>query len=117
MSDSLEPTEDYDGAILVRLLDDSEGEERHQCSSYEEAIGIVKKNVDSVAAAKIVSRDGQVVFTSMEMDIEDWEKEWKHAKRSLSVDVEEHDCPYDSVGCVADDLCVQCKMDKVQNSY
>lgn len=51
------------------------------------------------------------------MRIEEWAVEWEHAKRRLSVDVEEYDCPYDNIACVADDLCVQCKMDKVQNDF
>lgn len=41
----------------------------------------------------------------------------EHAKRRLSLDVEEYDCPYDNVACFADDLCVQCEIDNVQNQY
>lgn len=51
------------------------------------------------------------------MDIHDWEVEWKKEKRRLSVNVEAHDCPYDDRACFSDDLCVKCKMDKVQDQY
>jgi len=117
MADGLDPTEEYDGSITVRLLDDSSGTEEIRCSSYYDAIDVVKEHQYAVTAAKIIDRDGDVVFTSADMDIDDWEVEWEHAKRRLSVNVEEYDCPYDNVACFADDLCVQCKIDKVQNQY
>ncbi|MFC3957628.1 hypothetical protein [Halovivax cerinus] len=117
MDDGTKPTEEYDDTVSVRLLPESGGTEDIPCSSYTEAIRVVRAEQEAVPAAKIVDRDGEVVFTSADMDIDDWEVEWKQAKRRLSVDVEVYDCPYDSVACFADDLCVQCKMDKVQNQY
>ncbi|RKD88895.1 hypothetical protein [Halopiger aswanensis] len=117
MASGLDPTEEYDGSITVRLLDDQTGTEKISCSSYEEAIEIAKENQYSVTVAKIVDRDGNVVFTSADMDIDDWESVWRQERRRQSVTVEEYDCPYDSVSCFADDLCVQCKIDKVQNQY
>ena len=117
MTDGLNPTEEYDGRITVRLLDDSGDDERILCSSFEEAISIVKKNQQTVTAVKIVDRDDDVVFTSADMAIETWESVWKNEKRRLSVNVEEHDCPYDDLACFADDLCSQCQIDKVQNQY
>lgn len=117
MTHGLEPTEEYDGSITVRLLDDESGTEDIRCSSYEEAIELVKVNQHSVTVAKIVGRDDAVVFTSAEMEIDDWESMWKQEKRRMSVHVEAYDCPYDSVGCFADDLCVQCQIDKVRDQY
>ncbi|WP_276255545.1 hypothetical protein [Halomontanus rarus] len=117
MTAGLDPTEEYDGRITVSLLDDGGETERITCSSYERAIELVKENRGTVTVVKIVDRDGDVVFTSAEMDIETWETEWRHAKRRLSVDVEEYDCPYDNRACFADDLCVQCQMDAVQEQY
>ena len=117
MTSGLDPTEEYDGSITVRLLDDEIGTEDITCSSYQEAIEVVKDHQYSVTAAKIVDRDSDVVFTSADMDIDDWESVWRQEKRRQSVQVEEYDCPYDSVSCFADDLCVQCKIDKVQNQY
>lgn len=117
MPGGLDPTEEYDGSITVRLLDDSAKPEEIRCSSYWEAIDAVKEHQCSVTVAKIIDRNGDVVFTSAEMRIEDWETEWEHAKRRLSVSVEAYECPYDSVACFADDLCVQCKMDNVQDQY
>ncbi|WP_238478956.1 hypothetical protein [Natranaeroarchaeum sulfidigenes] len=117
MTDRLDPTEEYDGTVTVRLLDDDEGVDELTCSSFREAIGKIKTHMDAVTAAKIVDRDDEVVFTSREMNIEDWEREWHRAKRSLSVDIDEHDCPHDNVACFADDRCVECRMDRVQEQF
>lgn len=115
MNNRLEPTESYDGRVLVHLLDDSGSEEQIPCSSFTEAIGVVRDKQHAVTVAKIVDRDDEVVFSSAEMDIDVWKKIWKNEKRRLSVDVEAYDCPHDSISCFADDLCVQCQIDKVQN--
>ncbi|WP_265109968.1 hypothetical protein [Halosolutus halophilus] len=117
MTRGLEPTESYDGRITVLVLRDEGRRDRIRCSSYEDAIETAKEAVSSATVVKIVDRDDEVVFTSAEMDIGVWATEWRHAKRRLSVDVEEYDCPYDSVGCFADDLCVQCQIDRVQKRY
>lgn len=117
MTDGLEPTEEYDGTVTVLVLEESGDRERVQCSSYRNAIELVKQRRSSDTVVKIEDRDGEIVFTSAEMDIRNWETEWQHAKRRLSVDVDERECPYDNVACFADDLCVQCKMDEVQDSF
>ena len=117
MTGGLDPTEAYDGRITVHVLRDTQDNETIQCSSYPEAIEIVRQNTEAVVATKIEDRDGEIVFTSDEMNIEDWVAEWENAKRSLSVNVEAHECPDDNVACVADDLCVQCKMDKAQDQF
>jgi hypothetical protein len=117
MTHGLEPTEESDGSVIVRLLDDRAGREEIRCQSYEEAIDVVKANHRSVTVAKIVDRDGDVVFTSAEMSIDDWETEWERAKRRLAVDVEAYDCPHDSVACFADDLCIDCQIDRVTEGY
>ena len=117
MSDGLEPTEEYDGTITVHLLDDSGDHERIRCSSYENAIDLVKHRQSDATVVKIEDRDDEIVFTSAEMDIRDWEREWKHAKRRLAANLEERACPYDSPSCFADDLCVRCQMDTVQENY
>ncbi len=117
MSDGLEPTEEYDGTITVHILADNTGRERVQCSSYTEAIETVKYQQSDATVVKIEDRDKEIVFTSAEMDIRDWEREWKHAKRRLSANIEERECPYDGPSCFTDDLCVQCQMDKVQEGY
>lgn len=117
MAHGLEPTEEYDGSVSVRLLDDTGANEEIRCASYEAAIDVVKENEDAVTVAKIVDRDGDVVFTSADGDIRDWETEWTHAKHRIAADVEKYDCPYDNVACFADDRCVQCKMDEVQSRY
>ncbi|WP_027119243.1 hypothetical protein [Natronorubrum tibetense] len=117
MTHGLEPTEEYDGSITVRLLDDDAETEEIDCASYERAIELVRERQHSVTVAKIVDRDGAVVFTSAEMDIDDWESVWQREKRSLSVHVEAYDCPYDDISCFADDLCVQCQIDNVRDQY
>jgi hypothetical protein len=98
-------------------LRDAEKSESITCSSYREAISTVKEREQSSTATKIEDRDGEIVFTSDSMDIDDWEREWKNAKRSLSAEVESHECPYDSKSCIEDDLCVQCRMDKIQETF
>ena len=115
MVDSMEPTETYDGRIRVYVLRDTQDNEQIPCSSFIEAISVVKDKRETATVTKIVDRDDEVVFSSANVDIETWERVWKHEKRRLSVNVEEYDCPYDDIACFADDLCVQCKMDKLQN--
>jgi hypothetical protein len=116
MTEGLEPTEEYDGTVTVRVSNDGGGRTTISCSSYEEAIGVVKREVHEATVVEILDREGEVVFDSADMNIENWEVEWKHAKRRLSVDVEERECPYDNVACFADDLCVECKMDEAQET-
>lgn len=117
MTRGLEPSEEYDGSITVHVLKDKKGKEKIRCSSYQEAIKTVRRKNESTVATKMEDRDGDIVFTSDEMDIEDWVAEWENQKRSLSVNVEAHECPYDNVACIADDLCVKCKMNKVQGQF
>ena len=116
MSDPTDPTESYDGRIRVHLLRDTEDNEVIPCSSFTEAIAVIKRKRNSATVSKIVDRDEDVVFSSADVDIKTWERVWKNEKRRLSVNVEEYECPYDSISCFADDLCVECKMDKLQNS-
>jgi len=116
MTGPMDPTETYDGRIRVHLLRDSQNNEEIPCSSFREAISVVKDKRHLATVSKIVDRDDYVVFSSADVDVETWERVWKNEKRRLSVTVEEYDCPYDSISCFADDLCVQCKMDKLQNS-
>lgn len=108
-----EPTETTHRPITVILLHEGGDHDRIEHGSYSAAIETVKERGAEAAVAKIEAADGEVVFRSDEVDIGDWENEWKRAKRRLAVDVEERECPYDSVGCLADDRCVQCQMDQV----
>ncbi|QLG50210.1 hypothetical protein [Natrinema halophilum] len=117
MVGGLDPTEECDGSVRVRLLDDDTGTEIIRCDSYDEAIDAVEEHRCSVTVAKIVDRNDTIVFTSAEMRLEDWVSEWEDAKRHLSVTVDAYDCPYDDIACFADDRCVQCKMDTAQNQY
>lgn len=115
MNDREGPTESYDGSITVRILDDETGKRVEQCSSYVEAIDIAKEHRFTETVTKIVDKDGDTVFSSTAMDIDTWESIWKQEKLRQGVDVEDYDCPYDNVSCFAEDLCVECKMDKVQD--
>ena len=109
-----DPTETYDGRITVAVLRDGGDSSRTKCSSYPDAIETVRERESDAAAVKIVDADGEVVFSSETMDIDDWEIVWRREKRRAAGDVPDHDCPYDEVACVADDLCVQCSIDKEQ---
>lgn len=75
MSDGLEPTETYDGTITVHVLNDRGDNEHIQCSSYANAIDLVKDRQAAATVVKIADRDDEIVFTSAEMDIRDWERE------------------------------------------
>ena len=112
----LEPSEEYDGGVTVRILRDKASNQAIRCSSYEEAIDAVRRNDGSAVTTKIEDRDGELVFRSHEMDIDEWEAEWEKQRRRLSFDLEAHECPHDNVACVADDLCVNCEMDRIQQS-
>lgn len=114
MTRGLEPTEEYDGAVTVALMDDDGTRERIRCRSFEEAIETVKAERSAAAVVEIVGKDGEVVFDSVDMDIEDWEVEWRHAMRRLSVDVEDRECPHGNVACFADDRCIECQMDRMR---
>ena len=93
MIDPMNPTETYDGRIMVHLLRDSQDNEEIPCSSFREAISVVKDKRHLATASKIDDRDDEVVFSSADVDIEAWERVWKNEKRRLSVTVEEYDCP------------------------
>lgn len=116
MTEEHVPTERTGRPVSVILLTD-DGRERIEHATYREAIETIKTVGERPTVAKLETEDGEIVFRSDEMDIEDWENEWKRAKRRLSVDVEERECPYENVGCISDDLCVQCQMDSVQDQY
>lgn len=117
MTGGLEPTEEFDGSVTVRLLDDGDETRTIRCGSYPDAIGVVKDHQRTVTAAKIVDRDDSVVFSSAEMDIEVWETAWEDAKRELSVDVDESDCPHDNDGCFPGDRCVRCQLSDARAGY
>jgi len=117
MTGPMDPTETYDGRIVVHVLHDTRDNKQIPCSSFREAISVVKDNREVATVTKIIDRDDEVVFSSADVDIKTWERVWKNEKRRLSVNVEEYECPYDSISCFADDLCVECKMDKLQNQY
>ncbi|MDG5760262.1 hypothetical protein QA600_13035 [Natronococcus sp. A-GB1] len=110
MVGGLEPTEETDGSVIVRLLDDGDETRTIRCDSYADAIEVVTDRQRSVTAAKILDRDENVVFTSAEMEIEVWEAAWEDAKRELSVDVDESDCPYENGACFPGDRCVRCQL-------
>jgi len=116
MADDHVPTERTGRPVTVILLRD-EGRERIDHASYTAAIETIKAETEQATVAKLEAGDGEIVFRSDEMHIEDWENEWKHAKRRASVGIEEWECPYENVGCIADDLCVQCQMDQVQERH
>lgn len=111
-----DPTESVDNRPTVIELDRTRN--RIDVSGYDEAIEEVKERVSNPGAVlKIESSEGEIVFNSRDMDIEDWRNEFKKAKLRQGVEVEAYDCPYDSVGCMSDDLCPRCKLDKTRDRY
>lgn len=111
----LTPTERYDGRITVLVLYDERRNRRVKCSSYRDAIATVKQYAGTAAVVKVEDRNGDVVFTSAEMDVEDWEREWESAKRRMGADADGRDCPHGNGHCFEDDLCLECQIDEVQS--
>lgn len=109
------PTEAYDKSITVIEIDRT-SIERTDVTSFDEAISTVKARSNQDTVLKIEDQDEEVVFTSEEMEISDWERVWRQEKRRLSVETEVRECPYDTVGCGADDLCLECQLDEAQSS-
>lgn len=107
-----EPTEVLDGRVAVHVLGEDGTRDRVRCESYDAAVEAARDRQGPGTVVKIEDRDGEVVFSSAEMDLAEWEREWRHARRRLSVSVEDWKCPYDRAGCVADDPCAQCRMDQ-----
>jgi hypothetical protein len=64
--------ETTDKRITVLVLRDTE-RQRIDCGSYEDAIGVVKAEQSPDNVVKIETREGEIVFTSGDMNIEDWE--------------------------------------------
>ncbi|MEF8857683.1 MAG: hypothetical protein V5A38_01970 [Halolamina sp.] len=86
------PTERTGRPVSVILVND-DGRERSEHSTYRAAVETIKSVSEQATVAKLETEDGEIVFRSDEMSIEDWENEWKRAKRRLSVDVEDRDAP------------------------
>jgi len=112
-----EPSEITDNHISVIVRRDSNATESIDCRSYEEAIDVVKDRVSSTTIVKIEAPDGETVFSSVNEHIEDWERGFERAKTQASMDFEEHECSYNNAGCMAGQLCGQCKMDKVRDQF
>lgn len=114
----IEPTLQEERNVAVVTLYETE-REREEVSSIEAAVDIVKRkqSTDSVCE-KIVAKDGTVVYNSDKNgNIEHWESEWKLQLRSLSSTEPTHRCPYQNTGCIGDDLCVECGIDKQIEQY
>ena len=71
MTRGLESSEEYDGSITVYVLREKKTNKKFRCSSYKEAIVVVRRKNDSAVATKIEDRGSEIVFTSDEMVIED----------------------------------------------
>ncbi len=74
MTDPMDPNESYDGRTRVHLLRDAGENEVIPCSSFTEAIEVVKEKRSYATVTKIVDRDDDVVFSSADVDIETWER-------------------------------------------
>lgn len=110
------PTEEYERSITVIEISRT-SIDRTDVTSFEDAITAVKARTGHGTVLKIEDPEEEIVFTSEEMDIDDWERVWRREKRRLSVEAEVRECPYDSVGCAADDLCLECQMDEAQSGF
>jgi hypothetical protein len=109
------PTETTSTKITVRVFR-KEKRELINASSIKEAIQIVREQqqISFTQTVKIELEDDIVYNSEDHGEIETWENEWRRAKRRMSVDATEYDCPHNMAGCVKDDLCLPCQMDHAQ---
>lgn len=109
-----EPALREDGGVTVVKLYETD-RETEMVPSIEAAIEVVKaaRSTDSICQ-KIVTREDNVVYNSdRNGSIEDWEAAWKREMQILEAPSEPvHTCPYLNAGCIEDDPCIQCGMDR-----
>lgn len=109
-----DPAWETEGGVTVVKLYETD-RETERVATIEDAIDRVKavRSTDTICE-KIVTRDDEVVYSSdRHGTIEDWEAQWNLERRALSSSGDVgHRCPYRNAGCVEDELCVKCKMDK-----
>jgi hypothetical protein len=110
------PTESTD-PITVVVLEEGGGRNRIDCGSYEQAIDRTREEMSPKNAVKIESRDGEIMYSSRRMNLDEWEKHWRREKKRAFVEGDERECPYGNTACFDHDLCVQCKINKVQEGY
>ena len=68
----MEPTERYDGVVTVRTFADNGCRGWIRCRSYEDAMDAAREARTSNEVVEIVDSDGDLVFNSAEMKLEDW---------------------------------------------
>ncbi|WP_157972655.1 hypothetical protein [Haloprofundus halophilus] len=114
----IDPALHEEGGVTVLELYETT-RKRTKVGSIAEAIPLVKKARQGESVCqKIISRDGTVVYNSdRNGDIEHWEAEWKLEMKGLSSSKTVRRCPYLNSGCVGDDLCMECLMDKKIEEY
>lgn len=110
------PTESTD-LITVVVLEEKRGRERIDCGSYEHAIETARDNLSTQNVVKIESKEGEIMYSSERMNLDEWEKHWRMEKKRALVEGDDRECPYGNSACFEDDLCVECKIDKVQKGY
>ncbi|GAA0667358.1 hypothetical protein ACFQDG_17600 [Natronoarchaeum mannanilyticum] len=101
------------GGITVLTLYETR-RESERVASIEDAIDRIEnsRSPDAVCE-KIVTRDDTVVYDSTRNgSIEDWAAEWRLERKRLSASEDVRACPHESPGCTAEDLCLQCTMDR-----
>jgi hypothetical protein len=111
----MKATEEYEREIIVQKAFNEQWFSEN-VESIREAIDYIKENRENFDSCRKIKLDGEVVFsTDKHNSIEDWENIWKKEKRRMSFSDEAYECPHDVVGCVSDDLCIDCQIDKAKN--
>ncbi|HMB50277.1 MAG TPA: hypothetical protein VKM69_06400 [Natronoarchaeum rubrum] len=102
-----------EGGVTVLALYETR-RERERVASIEDAVELIADSEPSDAVCrKIVTRDDTVVYDSTRNgSIENWAAEWRLERERLSASEDVHACPHESPGCTAEDLCLQCAMDR-----
>jgi hypothetical protein len=110
------PTESTESVTVV-VLGETGKRNRINCDSYEHAIETARQKISPKKVVKIESRDGEIMYSSQKMNLDEWEKHWRMEKKRAITEGDDRECPYGNVACFEDDICVECKMDRVQESY
>lgn len=110
-----DPTEITSTEITVRVFR-REKRQILNASSIKDAIEITREEQQNpfTQSVKIELEDDIVYNSEYHGEIETWENEWRRAKRRMSVDEAEYNCPHNTAGCVKNDLCLPCQMDHAE---
>lgn len=120
MSFSSEPALREDRRYTVEVIYRSEWEKRRvdSISTAVEEVKSARSSAPTPDCTKIIGPEGDVLFsTDRHVDIETWERQYEHAFRTLGVDDQRRDCPFNNPACYDNDLCLQCQLEQARTGH